>query len=98
MPNAVVDQLVDMTIGSDEVDMMPVLAGGRLVTGQSAHPAPVLNLHCLTSGWSTRQLSEIVVMPATTIVVKLVNMKIVSDEDDMLLVIAGGHVAGGPSH
>src|ERR1700744_4552270 len=56
MPCAVVNQLVDMEIGSDEVDMLPVLAGGALVSSQRAHPARSLFIHCLTSGWRTGQL------------------------------------------
>ena len=92
MPCAVVNQLVDMEIGSDEVDMLPVLARGALVTCQRAHPARSLFIHCFTSGWSTGQLGQIAMMPSA-IVVQLVNVKVGANEVDVLLVIAGAHVA-----
>jgi hypothetical protein len=94
MPRPVIKQLVDMLIGSDEIDMVLVVAGGRRITSQRACPITTLHLHHRAGGWSAGQVGEIVMVPGP-VVVELIDMKIVSDKDDVLLVVAVGNVAVG---
>jgi hypothetical protein len=94
MPGVIVVEFVDVVVDTEEVDVLLVVAGG-FIAGERAHPAWVaLQIQSLTGVRGASQLGEIVVVPGA-IVIELVDMKVNTDEVDVLLVVEGGHVAVG---
>jgi hypothetical protein len=94
MPGAIVIEFVDVVVDTEKVDVLLVVAGG-FVAGESAHPARVaVQMQSHTSVRGASQFGEIVVVPGA-IVIELVDMKVDTDEVDVLLVVEGGHVAVG---
>jgi len=88
MPRAVVIELVNMEVVTDEVDVLLLVEGGNV----AIEPKVICSVDDRRSAC---ELGEIVVMPCV-VVIELEDVEILTDETDevdVLLVIEGRHLS-----